>query len=58
MNGWITRDNNGDLWFHFAKFNSIGMVKNKSIYSIDKDLFPEITFENSPQRIELKLVEK
>jgi hypothetical protein len=56
MNGWITRDNNGNLWFHAVKFNSAGMVNNKVIYSLDKDLFPEINFENSPQRVELKLV--
>ena len=57
MKGWITRDNNGDLWLHTVKFNSIGIVKNKAIYSLDKDLFPEIRFENSPQRVELKLIE-
>ena len=56
MNGWITRDNNGNLWFHVVKFNCAGMVNNKVIYSLDKDLFPEISFENSPHRIELKLV--
>lgn len=26
------------------------------VYEIDEDLFPEITFENSPQRVELKLI--
>ena len=26
------------------------------VYEIDEDLFPEITFENSPQEVEIKLV--
>lgn len=25
---------------------------------LDNDMFPEVTFENSPQEVELKLVEK
>lgn len=25
---------------------------------IDKELFPEVTFENSPQKVELKLIKK
>lgn len=56
MNGWITRDNNGNLWFHAVKFNSAGMVNNKVIYSLDKDLFPEITYKNSPQKVKIELV--
>lgn len=27
-------------------------------FKIDQDLFPEVTFENSPQEVELKLIEK
>ena len=56
MNGWITRDNNGDLWFHTVKFNSAGMVNNKVVYSLDKDLFPEVNFWNSPKRIKIELL--
>lgn len=56
MNGWITRDNNGDLWFHTVKFNSAGMVNGKVIYLLDRDLFPEVTFENSPQKVKIELV--
>jgi hypothetical protein len=26
--------------------------------SIDNDLFPEVTFENSPMEVELKLIDK
>ena len=26
--------------------------------NIDKELFPEVTFENSPQKIEIKLVKE
>ena len=31
-------------------------VKGLYINGIDSDLFPEVTFENSPQEVELKLV--
>ena len=27
-------------------------------YTIDNGLFPEVTFENSPMEVELKLIEK
>ena len=26
--------------------------------TIDKELYPEVTYENSPQEVELKLIEK
>ncbi len=32
-------------------------VKGWYIDGIDQNLFPEVTFENSPQEVELKLVE-
>lgn len=54
MKLWITRDNIGNLWLHIFELNIIGILENKAIYSLDKDLFPEITIENSPQRVELK----
>lgn len=64
MKLWIARDSYG-LWLFRqkpTKYISNGDVCfNKSIntrYSIDSQLFPEITCENSPQQIELKLVDK
>jgi hypothetical protein len=29
-----------------------------NIYRIDSDLFSEVNFENSPQEVEIKLIEK
>ena len=58
MKLWIARD---------YMFNSLYLYKNKpeldgdrwisddGMYSIDDDLFPEVTFENSPMEVELKL---
>lgn len=40
---------NGDKCFDISRYNR---------YSIDSQLFPEITYENSPQEIELKLVKE
>lgn len=61
---WIARDSYG-LWLFIQKptkylsngdkcFNKSGNIR----YLIDSQLFPEITFENSPQQIELKLIKE
>lgn len=61
MKLWITRDFMG-LWVHTAKplFNSskkeFESVDDNMLYINDDKLFPEVTFENSPQMVELKLV--
>lgn len=63
MKLWIARDSYG-LWLFKGKpikyisngdkcFNKSGNTR----YLIDSQLFPGVTFENSPQEIELKLVE-
>lgn len=64
MKLWIARDSYG-LWFFVDKptkviFNGDKyFVKQGNVrYSIDSKLFPEITFENSPKQVELKLIEK
>lgn len=64
MELWIARDDYAtkNLWMYNTE-----PIKNKTSFScsnggvlfeIDKDLFPEVTFENSPQKVELKLVEQ
>lgn len=64
MRLWIARDNYG-LWLFRRKptkylsngdkcFNKAGNTR----YSIDPQLFPGITFENSPQEVELKLIKE
>lgn len=61
MKLWIARDKNGDLYLHDTKphrdvdtFHSFGPY-SKDIYLWD-DMFPSVTWENSPQEVELKLV--
>ena len=69
MKLWIARDKDNALWLYNAK-----PIKNESLgafvgtgfengywceeYSLDEESFPEVTFENSPQEVELKLIEK
>ena len=43
--GWVVK--------HLDKLNR---MYYGDFISINKDLFPEVTFENSPQEVELKLV--
>ena len=66
MKLWIARDFDGLLNLYV---NKPSLDSNDNMYytdsdmeddyiNIDKDLFPEVTFENSPQEVELKLIEK
>lgn len=57
---WIARNEDGTLVLHeseprcpFSHWHNT----NQEFY-LDSELFPEVTFENSPQEVELKLVEK
>jgi hypothetical protein len=65
MKLWIARDLDGTLWI----FKEYPIKKEKLFYpttnitgsftyyrSMPTDVFPEVTFENSPQEVELKLV--
>lgn len=63
MKLWIARDSNGELWAYDHK-----PIKKDGIFQSDFELdkcfaselsawvLPEVTFENSPQEVELKLV--
>ena len=59
MKLWIARDKNGELYLYNAipKEHEEYFVEPRGYYSfpLDKELFPEITFWNSPQQVELKL---
>ena len=66
MELWIARDFDGILNLYV---NKPSLDSNDNMYytdsdmeddylNIDKDLFPEVTFENSPQQVELKLVKE
>lgn len=61
MEIWIARDRDGELQMFEEK---PVLIKNTyfiaqvgtSSMSLDNGMFPEVTFENSPQEVELKLV--
>jgi hypothetical protein len=58
MKIWIARDESGLLYLHDKKPTFYGehWISNGSWSSIDFEYFPEVTCENSPQEIELKLL--
>ena len=61
MKLWIARDLDGDLWLCNSELEKkfggfVPTDNNCDIMAIDNDLFPEVTFENSPQIVEVKLV--
>ena len=62
MKLWRCRDRYGWLTLHEERpFNNSGMWFSDNgtthpYIRISKDLFPEVTFENSPQEVELKLI--
>ena len=65
MKLWIARDKDGSLWLYNAKpdknsimFTSV-LLSNEEWseeYPLDDNLFPEVTFENSPREVEIKLI--
>ena len=61
MELWIARDKDGSLCLsrvELVKAYTTFICNEQQYYYIDDDLFPEVTFENSPKKVELKLVEK
>ena len=64
MELWIARDKDGTLSLTDEKpILSVSRTNwltsgNSSYIELSKDMFPEVTFENSPQRVELKLLEE
>ena len=62
MKLWIARNDIGTLEIHQRK-PSISKITGKTVWVngdfvgfVFNDNFPEVTFENSPQEVELKLV--
>lgn len=58
MKLWIARDKNRDLYLYEREpiRESDFFYSSYDTIEVDKNLFPEVTFENSPQEVELKLV--
>ena len=55
---WIARHNNGQLSLHYVepeKWANSGWKGGIPMW-LDMNLFPEVTFENSPQKVKLKLI--
>lgn len=67
MELWIARDDTSELWLYDMEPVE-SPVKGQFVPDYDNDThtsielpecwFPEVTFENSPQKVELKLVEE
>ena len=61
MKMWIARDLRFK-WLYLYKEKPILdddiWFSEDNMYNIDNSLFPEVTFENSPMEVELKLIEK
>lgn len=62
MELWIARERNNALWLWKKKpfYNRKRGCWDGELffYAIEDYLFPEVTFENSPKKVELKLVEE
>lgn len=58
MKLWIARDKDGLIYLYMKKptLNTHYFDTKYLIGEIDETSFPEVTFENSPQEVELKLV--
>ena len=60
MELWIARDKNGMLTLFdgepFLKGKHFACNDLTSAIILEVDMFPEVTFENSPQKVELKLI--
>lgn len=56
MKLWIARDGDGGLYLYPEEPTKDAIYKNWSSYNwigLELSLFPEVTFENSPQEVEL-----
>jgi hypothetical protein len=57
MKFWIARDKSGFLYLYDEKpiFDGEDWLSNGFYTILDLEYFPEVTFESSPQEVELKL---
>jgi hypothetical protein len=58
MKLWIARDYTGSLNLYAEKpiKGTVCYYNVDDAMALNEDMFPEVTFENSPQEVELKLV--
>lgn len=56
MKRWIARDSNGSLFLHNelpTLYKKYGYWDSEDFFRLNNDEFLEVTFENSPQEVEL-----
>ena len=68
MKMWICRDKDGLLHLEFTDKPPFKSINERTVVwesnsewgsvELDRTSFPEVTFENSPMEVELKLIEK
>ena len=58
MKLWVARNKSGTLvlWFNKPVKQGEGWYSNDGFFILDSTQFPEVTFENSPQMVEIKLI--
>ena len=63
MEFWIARSFVGDLCAYTTEPTYNNTIKawcydynNGTLFVLDNRLFPEVTFENSPRKVEIKLI--
>ena len=62
MKLWIARDENGCLYLYDnpprLENSYFSPQRGYDSFLLDSELFPEVTFHNSPQEVQLKLMEE
>jgi hypothetical protein len=57
MELWIARDKTGLLTLHeIEPYHKPIMGWSHILSLLNRELFPEVTFENSPQKVEIRLL--
>lgn len=61
MELWIARDNDGELFLYQNKptkgdYRFVCGYAYDDYIELDRDKFPEVTFENSPQKVKIELL--
>lgn len=60
---WVARDKDNTLWSYtkkpIRKFSYVwNNTKNSRSFKIPNNFFPQVTFENSPQKVKIELCSK
>ena len=58
IHGWVARDEDGRLYLHSNKPKRVGILggwDSTSYMELDKDMFPDVTFDTNPQYVSIAL---